>query len=185
MSEYCLLENNYEIKGNGRDLGIDPALYMARVIHADLTVANASSWQWWLAVSPYDYKDGLVYIDWNKNDGNYYDSKMLWTLGNYSRFIRPGMKRIEVSRSDRRTISQTLNGVMISSFINPDNNKTVTVIINYGNNSVPVKIDKNGASINCSLYRTSGSDNMKKLESTSFDKETILAPRCIYTFVEN
>ncbi len=33
---------------------------MARVIHYDLTVGGASSWQWWLAVSPYDYKDGLV-----------------------------------------------------------------------------------------------------------------------------
>ena len=36
------------------------ALYMARVIHYDLTLAHASSWQWWLAISPYDYKDGLV-----------------------------------------------------------------------------------------------------------------------------
>ena len=60
QSEYCILEDNSEINGNGRDLGMDAALYMARVMHYDLTLANASAWYWWLAVSLYDYKDGLV-----------------------------------------------------------------------------------------------------------------------------
>jgi len=31
MSEYCLLETNPEVRGAGRELGIDPALYLARV----------------------------------------------------------------------------------------------------------------------------------------------------------
>ncbi len=84
VSKYALLEDNPEIKG------IDPALYVARVIQADLTLAWASAWHWWLAVSPYDYKDGLVYIDRDKDGGAVYDSKMLWALGNFSRFIRPG-----------------------------------------------------------------------------------------------
>lgn len=35
---------------------------MARVIHYDIVVGGASSWQWWLAISPYDYKDGLVCV---------------------------------------------------------------------------------------------------------------------------
>lgn len=44
MSEYCILgDNGGEINGNGRDMGIDPALYLARVIHNDLTIANASA----------------------------------------------------------------------------------------------------------------------------------------------
>jgi hypothetical protein len=47
-------------------------------MHYDLTVANSSTWYWWLAVSPYDYKDGLVYIDKNKTNGNLTDSKLLW-----------------------------------------------------------------------------------------------------------
>jgi len=35
----------------------------ARVMHYDLTVANLSACQWWTAVSPEDYKDGLIYTD--------------------------------------------------------------------------------------------------------------------------
>ncbi len=96
MSEYCLLENNKTINGKKRDLGIHAALYMAKVIHADLVESNASAWHWWLAVSPYNYKDGLIYIDKDTLNGSIYDSKMLWALGNYSRFIKPGSKRIEI-----------------------------------------------------------------------------------------
>ncbi|HTN35773.1 MAG TPA: glycoside hydrolase [Arachidicoccus sp.] len=95
QSEYCVLGDNAgEINGNKRDLGINSALYVAGVIHMDLTVANAAAWQWWTAVSAYDYKDGLVYIDKKKDGGNVYPSKILWALGNYSRFIRPGAVRV-------------------------------------------------------------------------------------------
>jgi O-glycosyl hydrolase len=186
MSEYTLLENNSEIKGSGRDLGMDPALYMARVIHVDLAIANASAWQWWLAVSPYDYKDGLVYIDYNKNDGNIYDSKMLWALGNYSRFIIPGMVRIGVKRSDQRTIEQTLGGVMVSSYIETDSGKTVSVAINYGKSSIPIKIDNEKGFINCTMYRTAGGmDNLRKIGITNFEEAVSLPPQSITTFVEN
>ena len=76
MSEFCILGDNDGFKGNGRDLGMETALFVANVIHADLTIANASAWQWWLAVSPYDFKDGLVYIDKSKTDGTIYESKL-------------------------------------------------------------------------------------------------------------
>ena len=92
MSEYCILENNELIYGGGKDLGMDAAIYMAKVIHADLTIANASAWHWWLAISKYNYKDGLIYVE-NRPEGGYEDSKSLWVLGNYSRFIRPGAKK--------------------------------------------------------------------------------------------
>src|SRR5690606_32772591 len=40
QSEYCILGDNAgEINGSGRDLGMDAALYLARVIHQDLTIA--------------------------------------------------------------------------------------------------------------------------------------------------
>lgn len=107
QSEYCVLGDNAgEIEGNGVDLGMKTALYIAKVIHADLTYAHATSWSWWLAVSANDYKDGLIYTfngtNKGENDGNKFyadlhDSKTLWVLGNYSRFVRPGMKRIEAN----------------------------------------------------------------------------------------
>jgi len=114
MTEYCLLEDNPRINGAGRDLGIAPALYLARVVQADLLYAHASAWHWWLAVSPYDYKDGLVYIDKNQSGGRIYPSKMLWALGHFSRFIRPGAVRIQLSNQN----ASAKTGIMASAFQN-------------------------------------------------------------------
>jgi hypothetical protein len=135
MTEYCILIPNsswvpwqYRDYGTGRNLGIDPALWIARVIHYDLTVAEASEWQWWLAVSPYDYKDGLVYVDKSVSDGRYYDSKMLWALGNFSRFIRPGMMRVMVRRSDNASPEATVEDLMVSAYWNPEDGVVVVFV---------------------------------------------------------
>jgi len=133
QSEFCILGDNAgEIKGNGVDLGMKTALYVAKVIHSDLYEGHATSWSWWLAVSANDYKDGLIYTfngsnkgenDANKYDADLYDSKTLWAMGNYSRFVRPGMKRIEAS------ITQP--DCLITGFT--DGKSTVFVIVNLGN----------------------------------------------------
>ncbi|GAB3657180.1 glycoside hydrolase family 30 protein [Echinicola sediminis] len=106
QTEFCILEKSPEIgSGQERDLGMATALYVARVIHSDLTIANASSWQWWTALTTYDFKDGLIYLDTGnpndlfnrekmKSDGAIHDSKLMWAFGNFSRFIRPGMQRV-------------------------------------------------------------------------------------------
>jgi len=92
---------------NGRDYGMDSALVLARTVHSDLTIANAAAWQLWIAVSRYDYHDGLLYTDYVEPGGEetIEETQRLWALGNYSRFLRPGTRRIgleleAVDRSD-------------------------------------------------------------------------------------
>lgn len=184
MSEYTLLENNPEVKGNGRDLGIDPALYMARVIHTDLTVAQASAWQWWLAISPYNYKDGLVYIEWTKLDGEFFESKLLWALGNFARFIRPGMVRIALDRSDNPILGRTLSGLMTSAYLDPETGKTVVVAVNYGSAPRSVKLTGSRRSSKFSSYRTSATENLQYLGKNKATKIQELPARSITTFVE-
>ena len=136
QSEYCILgDNGGEINGEGRDLGMSAALYLARVIHHDLTVANAAAWQYWLAVSPYNYKDGLVYIDKNKTGGQVQDSKMLWVLGNYSRFIRPGAQRIQAIAD-----SSGAQALLVSAYRNTDNTVNI-VIVNNNPAAVDITLD--------------------------------------------
>ena len=139
MSEYCILGDNAgEMDGNGRDLGVNPALYLARVIYNDLTVSQASAWQWWLAISPYDYKDGLIYIDKQKEDGNFYPSKMLWALGNYSRFIRPGFQRISIKNLQHTDIDP---GFLCSAYKNPATEEIIAVIVNSTNDDKDISLD--------------------------------------------
>jgi len=188
QSEYCILENNDEIIGNGRDLGIDPALYTARLIHYDLTVANSATWYWWLAVSPYDYKDGLLYIDYNKYDGNVFDSKILWAFGNYSRFIRPGMSRYEVVRSDNQTSEMSVNGLMVSGYAPEDISKAIFVMVNYSENityPVKVKTTDNREPKIVKLYTTSAKadENLKYSEFTGEDGIIAIAPESVVTVI--
>ena len=130
QSEYCVMEG-------GRDLTIKTALRVARVIHCDLTLANASSWQWWLAVANEDYKSGLIYTDYKKpgDPENILESKILWTLGNYSRFIRPGMRRIEM-----RGGPQDVEGVMASAWLDRPNKRVVAVLVNMGEQPRTVRL---------------------------------------------
>jgi len=183
MTEYCVLENNSEIKGSGRDLGMDAALYSARVMMADLVLANAVSWQWWLGISPYDYKDGLVYTDYNKNDGGIYDSKTLWAFGNFSRFVKEGMIRLGVSRSDLRSFDQTLEGILSSAFISEDSLSFTVVIMNYSTEIIPVKINTSQLQeySNLKSFLTSGKAQNDLINLGKFDPDEIfdMPPRSI------
>jgi O-glycosyl hydrolase len=170
QSEYCILGDNAgEIDGNKRDLGIDAALYLASVIHTDLTAANASAWQWWTAISAYDYKDGLIYIDKNKTDGNFYASKMLWAMGNYSRFIKPGAVRVDAE------VSASAEGkpLLVSAF---KNGKSLTVVIvNPNANDVTTALNlNNGKAQLTSSYLTSQTSELKAGKITG-DKNVIPA----------
>ncbi|RYE57073.1 MAG: xylanase [Sphingobacteriales bacterium] len=141
MSEYCVLGDD-SLQGPGRDLGMETALFIAKLMHHDLSISNANSWQWWLAISPGDYKDGLVYIDRNKEDGKVYDSKLLWAMGNYSRFIKPGSRRLPVTMT-----GSDGNRLRVSAY--QVGQKIVTVVVNRTASDVAVDL-----SANKSKYKT-------------------------------
>ncbi|MET4083886.1 O-glycosyl hydrolase [Pedobacter sp. UYP30] len=184
MSEYCILgDNDGEIDGSGRDFGITPALYLARVIHNDLVNANASAWHWWTAVSAYDYKDGLIYINKNKNDGNYHESKMLWALGNFSKFIRPGYQRIGVSSS---ALSDDSKELLVSAYRNTKTKKIVAVVINLSAQPLAIKLNINGAKVNTiKPYVTSSTANLAPKPSVSTATTISIPPLSIVTLVGN
>lgn len=156
QSEYCILGDNAgEITGNGVDLGMQTALYVAKVIHSDIQDGHATSWSWWLAVSANDYKDGLIYTfngtnkgenEGNKFDADLHDSKTMWALGNYARFVRPGMKRMKAS------INQP--DCLITGFT--DQKSIVFVLVNSGN-AFEVSL---GGQQDIKTYTTSATQNL-------------------------
>lgn len=174
MSEYCLLEDNEEVAGTREVGGINPALYIARQIHFDLSLANASSWCWWLAVSPYNYNDGLVYITKNKTGGQYEDSKILWALGNYSLFIRPGYQRVSVETEDFSSSFDTVNSIMVSAYIGDNNKELVVVAVNYSNQDLLLDLEFiNGNSIGAfTSYLTSEEYDLHKMDL--IERETVI-----------
>lgn len=182
QSEYCILGDNAgEINGGPRDLGMAPALYLARVIHTDLTVANTAAWQWWLAISPYDYKDGLVYVDKNKTDGSFYPSKMLWALGNYSRFVRPGAVRLAAQLDDHPAGPSAL---LVSAYRSADGRQLITVIVNDADAPASLRLALAGRQLGTSQpYTTSAAGDLRPGPSVPAGQALPVAPRSITTVV--
>ena len=148
-SEYCILEKNEEITMPPSPVkSIKLGLYVARLIHTNLAVANASAWQWWTAVSLNEDVpllllplEGLTGED-VKYDGRVVTTKMFWATANYSFFVRPGMRRIDVRAVDKEvTPLEAATSLMVSSYT--DGAQVVTVFVNYADadKSIALKCD--------------------------------------------
>lgn len=181
MTELCIMSNDEEIHGGGGfDFTMEVALYVARVMHYDLTVANARSWQWWRAGGG-NYKDGLFRM---YSRGYVRDSKLMWTLGNYSRFIRPGAVRLDIE-SDLES-DQRIDGLMLSAYKNTDGS-TAVVVINYAQESSLISLDfstLNPQLSTATAYRTSDTEgeNLKCLGDVNLQRMDIPG-RSVTTFV--
>jgi O-glycosyl hydrolase len=179
QSEYSILG----AYGSGRDLQFEPAQHVFRVIHKDLTAASASAWSWWLGLSPHDYKDGLVYTNFGQSsDTNprLFDSKIMWTLGNFSRFIRPGYRRIGSGGHD------DLNGLMSSSWLSPDGRETAIVAANFSSAPIVVALPERpttatGHFLAWQRWVTDRGRNLR--QETSVKSQTTLPPQSVTTFV--
>ena len=193
MTELCIMSNDEEIHGGGGfDFSMEEALYVARVMHYDLTVANARSWQWWRAAGG-NYKDGLIRMYTGRQRG-VRDSKWMWTLGNFSRFVRPGAVRLDVEGP------MEVDGLMLSAYRNADGTLAV-VAINYGKEARPVSIEwttdngqrlrvgEQGSGIqttDVTAYRTSDveGESLKNVGKVDL-KNAVLPARSATTFVVN
>ncbi|WP_250347700.1 glycoside hydrolase [Flavobacterium anhuiense] len=179
--------------GGGRDLGMQTALFVARLIHNDIAVANAASWQWWTSITRVDYKDGLIYLDDGKsnggtapdyvrNDGEFHDSKLLWALGNYSLFVRPGMQRVDVPNQNEL---DKANDVMLTAYKDILNKKLIVVAVNCGKEAQKYKFDLSKGTLKNNEfipYITSDASNLKRAEVQKNGNLEIPA-RSVVTFV--
>jgi len=174
QSEFCILESNDETTGGGgRDLGMNTALYVARVIHSDLTIADATQWSWWLGVSGHDFKDSLVYLDKLggassdpdplRSDGTVVPSKLLWAMGNFSRFVRPGMVRVGATYDDHRSPADAASTVMASAYLDKKTKRLAIVLINVTKEDQVVKLSgANFRGKTVDSYTTSASSDLAK-----------------------
>lgn len=185
MSEYCILGDATTLRpfaGNGWNTSdMVYALHVGRVIHRDLTRLNVSSWQWWLALTSGDYKDGLLKINSSLEAKSLTDSKLMWTLGAYSKFIRPGYIRVDLPHVD------DLYGLMASAYKSPDNSKVVVVAINEKDTPQSIRLNINATTktdipTSFEVYITDATHNLEKVATT--DSYTLPA-KSIVTFVSD
>lgn len=92
-SEWCEMVN-------GSDVTMDSAYHIAQEIANDLRILDVVSWQNWVGVAPGGYRDGLIYID--EASQKFRALKRLYSYGNYSRYVRPGYTRVELTTSTNK-----------------------------------------------------------------------------------
>lgn len=179
QTELCIMSNDEEIGGGGGyDFTMKTGLYVARVIHHDLVYGHAKSWSWWRACGG-NYKDGLIRVFDRRHTAK--DSRLLWCLGNYSRFVRPDAVRYEVSSPKK----ENPYGVMVSAYRNQDGS-WVCVAINYSDREAPFTVALGSAesTVVWQPYRTSDAEGETLRPLAPIDGTTTLPPRSITTFVK-
>lgn len=165
MSEWTEMEG-------GKDFGMSSALHLANVIHEDLTIGQVTSWQYWIAVSRYDFRDGLVYID--ETEGKIQETKRLWAFGNFSKFIRPGAVRVEVESSHPE-----LKAV---AYADGGGHRATLVVINNSSEAITSALES-GISKHTGVYVTSEEHNLACVHSGLPLTEWTFAPESVTTII--
>ncbi|RXK62194.1 beta-glycosidase [Lacibacter luteus] len=190
QSEYSMLGDGYKEGSKERRSSMDCALFLAKMIHHDFTIANATAWHFWNAWEPgraeAETRYNLIALrniaDYKNAD--YSVTKNLWALGHYSRFVRPGMQRIFTERNDGLSLVQQAQDIMLTAFANE---MTVTVVIvNYTTSTKNIAVTLPGVKKlkQIKRYTTSADagENMKSSVEESL-RSLQLSPRSITTLV--
>ncbi|MBO9615219.1 MAG: beta-glycosidase [Dyadobacter sp.] len=162
QTEYSMLADGYREGKAGRIPAIDCALFLSKVIHDDLVYGHAAAWQLWNSWEPgnpdFDTRYYLIALNpANKEytNGTITATKNLWALGHYSRFIRPGMHRLNIMRNDGLTPTQIAQDLMVSAYASEK--EIVLVAINYSNEERDLKPEISGFKVKSGeVYLTTG-----------------------------
>lgn len=134
----------------GPSTDINNGVAVAGWIHSALTVGEASAWlYWWYEAYYQNDNEGLALTQ-----GSSTIAKRYFTLGNYSKFIRPGYLMVEVAGNDNADL-------LISAAKSEDGSTVVVVAINKGGAAAEVPITiVGGTATSCTPNVTSASDNL-------------------------
>ena len=173
---------------------MDIALFMSKLIHSDLVYAGVSSWSYWTGMDTERwshknrffliglYPEGHAYGDIRKS-GDVLDMANLWTLGNYSLFVKPGYKRIQLNGAAE------MNDLLGSAYISPDNTTLVAVYVNNSKSSREIETSLSQFKTRPISVRKYVTTDTKKLErDASLEENNVSAnitvePRSVTTIV--
>lgn len=192
QSEWCLLPHYLPPmdgftadwkKGNRGDIQV--GLLMGRLIYSDFVDGNATAWGYWKGM---ELKGDHALVALHAKDGNIFNggtvsaNKILWALGNYSLFIRPGYTRVETEGAD------DLNGLVASTYLAPDKSRLVTVLVNSSFEAIPVKLSLPAgfqkSVTGSAVYETSEkSDLTRVINGMSEELNVTIPPRSLYTVI--
>jgi O-glycosyl hydrolase len=170
----CMVYNPGSMPTYGEqfDPTITGGLALAQIIDQDLTQANSAAFDWWVALSAASgcdvrqpscmttvnsvgWNDGLLNFDPNfatDHDYQVYPTKRFWALGNFSRFVRPGAQRHDVTG--------TPTGVDALAFQTGSQWEIVVINTTSASSSFGLTLPGNGQYRAAGSYQTSATANL-------------------------
>ncbi len=142
-----------EVSEKTSDNNIDSGVFYAGELHSCIVDHNYNAYcYWWLVPTGTD-DEGLC-----DNSGN--PTKRLYTIGNYSKFIRPGYVRIGATEVPS-------SGVSVSAYYSATDGKVVIVAIN-GNTGSSANVNFNYSDLNVStVYPWVTSSSLNLVQQTA------------------
>jgi glucuronoarabinoxylan endo-1,4-beta-xylanase len=134
----------------GPSSDINNGIAVAGWIHSALVVGQASAWlYWWYQAVGSNDNEGLLL------QGSTTLTKRCYTLGNYSKFVRPGYVMVDVSGNSNANL-------LLSAFKSNTDSTVVVVAVNKGTAAatVPIAVTGGTAPASCTPYVTSSSANI-------------------------
>ena len=198
-TEYCQMTNDGSSNvlgylnspdngGDGNGMDIYFGLALADIIYQDMTILNASEWDWWTACSGGIYPDGLVYVDYNNPD-NVQTAKRLWVMGNYAKFIEEGATRVQVTTGSsfgknittaKTYDSDKINYIEQTAYQNPDG----SIVVVYINNSDTDEYTTFGTAYSTfETYVTDATHDLAKYQSGNAQNTVVHIPHKSVTTV--
>jgi glucuronoarabinoxylan endo-1,4-beta-xylanase len=110
----------------GPSADIANGLAVAGWIHDAIVTGGASAWHYWWLISLNADNEGLLL----QGGGT---TKRLYTMGNFSKFVRPGFVRIDVR-------GPVPSGVQITAYQSPTDGHVVVVAINTNAEETPLSV---------------------------------------------
>ncbi|WP_413378042.1 glycoside hydrolase [Alkalihalobacillus sp. 1P02AB] len=169
---------------------IEPGLALSNHIMTDITNLEPKAWVLWQAIEDQvnmnaDYENmnwGLIHVDFDPDDFStleWHKNKKYYTMGNYTKFIRPGQQFI--NSDDQNTLAA----------IDQENKKVVVVYTNHANDEQTIDFDLSGFetisnSATATPYVTSSEDNLIQKEDVTVSDgklSTTVEAKSVTTFV--
>lgn len=138
------------------DGSIDDGLKYAKLLHDHMTITEVNAWLFWWLIA---YKEGETLVHLDTNFKTFQTFKRLYTIGNYSRFVKPGYVRIDGD-------SNPAPHICVTAYKDQSSGKFAIVAINDGGQDQNISFNlKDFPKFKAVVpYRTSAQENLAKLE---------------------
>jgi glucuronoarabinoxylan endo-1,4-beta-xylanase len=164
--------------GDANITNMNDGVYWARLIHRHMIEDNVSAWLYWWGTAATKARSSLISIDTTAK--TYGLSKRFFTIGHFSRFIRPGFHRVDAK-------PDPAPNTFFSAYINPNGKELVCVAINDDAVEHPLVIQTGTfVGTSCIPVRTSNTETharLPKIEPTNGQFIVTTTPLSVTTFV--